>query len=132
VNEDALLACLRDLDSPLGPAGLHHLCSLSLLACRDRVTTREFFVDVLQLCEALADSANRIDRAVTVSSCIDTLDQHQRLDTKKLNPQEKSRLPDMLRARFTETHAVLTRQRLALAELVEQLLACPSLNDRVS
>ena len=120
MNEGDLLLYLRDLDVPIVPARLHHLTALTLLACHDRNVQREFLVDVLVLAEEMADTASIMDRAAVIGQTVAVLDTRKRLD-----PEEAVRLPKLLDQRYREACRTFTRQRLKLADFVEQLLQCP-------
>lgn len=137
MDERRLLARLRDVERPCTPHTLQLLTSLVVLACYDRQVERDFFTDVLELCNDLAGETAAMDRAVTLGRAVTVLDKRQQLADTAPGPDNpdapaKQRLPDLLYARFHDHHAVFTTKRLALADLVELLMQCPDLDDPVS
>lgn len=111
--------------------------TLAVVACHDRVVSREFLVEVLQLCGAMSEVAARADRASILHHAVCNLDKRHLLhdDEKKVQmlvQPEVPTLPKMLYRQFQEAFAELTKLRRGLAAKIELLTECRDFMDPVS
>jgi len=134
LDERMILHTLRNVGTDMQATDMHAVCSMVLIACYDRQVEREFFFDVLRLCNEMYTDTVMMDRAVILQQAIALLDKRQQLhpEAKTEMPGGKRALPEQLQAGFEMAHRSYTRKRLQLADMVELLTECPSSLDMIS
>lgn len=118
LNEQALLAALRNEHIPLTPNTFRSLLSLTTLACYDRKVEREFFADWIDQCAMLG-----IDLADMESAG------RMRVLYTSMHPDKE---PKALDAEIDRLMQGFMAKRRRLAEQFDKVTQCPTEADKVS
>ena len=118
LDEKLLQMHLSDVNHPVTPDQIRYLCNLALLAAFDRKVTREFVVEIINLCTEIQTLCSQLETAGALRYSLLTLD--------------KRREPALIDDAVQNIVVQFMRTRQTLSERVGLLAQCPTEADIVS